>query len=238
MADKFISSSLMAQALSIEHINISAQTFDITQYHDGLYQQHGIKLALHSENTVTKRKAEYLAGRICALKAIKTIEPSLKDIPIGVNRAPQLPNHIVASISHTHSTALCAAGHSDHLRFVGIDLENIITSNVRKDVENSIISSIEKRKIRDSISAHHISFDTAFSLVFSAKESLFKALHPFVLRYFDFDAAQLSRLCFNTNTIEFVLTQTLHTDFNVNEKIHGVFYYDQQQVLTCIYAHR
>jgi 4'-phosphopantetheinyl transferase EntD len=79
-----------------------------------------------------------------------------------------------------------------------------------------------------------LSFTDAFTLVFSAKESLFKALHPEVNFYFDFSAAELISLCNKTNQFELVLLQDLTSKLRKKRRFIGTFSFDETQVITLI----
>lgn len=66
--------------------------------------------------------------------------------------------------------------------YLGIDLEKKLSKECVIEIKSSIISLDEENLILKS----KLSFEDAFTLIFSAKESLFKALYPSVRAYFDF----------------------------------------------------
>lgn len=143
-------------------------------------------------NAVNKRKAEHLAGRIAANQALRF--HGMNDyIPgIGLHREPCWPPGFTGSITHCSNVALATVITDNPFQRagIGIDLEDIIAPPVAEEIYGGIIDSAEK----ELIDASPFSFNYALTLVFSAKESLFKALFRHVGRYFDFSAVSMNEI--------------------------------------------
>lgn len=229
----FIQPSELQKAITLEQITCRANQFHVDTYHPALFTEHGITLPDEIKRSVPKRQAEFLAGRFSALQAIHEIDQSITNIPIGLNRSPSLPDHIVATITHTDGIALCMAAKKSDVSYLGADIEKIIVEKTAFEIEKSIITPQEKQILNNL----DIDFPIALSLVFSAKESLFKALHPFVQRYFDFSAAKLTKICLQTQSFEFFLTEDLHPQFHQHDLLQGQFFYNKEHVLTCVSKH-
>ena len=230
--NNFLITNSLNESLHIQGITLFSTDFAVKHYHDNLYQQLGITFAQDIKGAVNKRKAEYLAGRYAAAQALKSFGVTRPTIPTGSDRSPIFPEGIVASISHTNTTALCAAGLSKNIKHLGIDLETILNKTTINEVEHSIINGIEK----EILVGLSMPYENAFSIVFSAKESLFKALYSNVKSYFDFSAAQLVHINENENLIEFKLSQELSPTLSKGTRINGTFCFNKTEVLTCIYA--
>src|SRR5689334_14135921 len=87
----------------------------------------GIDLSPHIAGTVTKRRAEYVAGRYCATQAIRTIQPRfVGQISAGADRCPAWPPGIVGSITHTRGLASAAVAPATRARGLGIDTEHFM----------------------------------------------------------------------------------------------------------------
>lgn len=143
-------------------------------------------------HAVNKRKAEHLAGRIAAYQALRR-HGIMDYIPgIGLHREPCWPPGFTGSITHSGNVALATVITDNPLQRtgVGIDYEEIIAPQVAEEIYGGIIDSVEK----ELIGASPLSFNYALTLVFSAKESLFKALFRHVGRYFDFSAVSLNKI--------------------------------------------
>ena len=79
-----------------------------------------------------------------------------------------------------------------------------------------------------------LSFEDAFSLIFSAKESLFKALYPSVRVYFDFYSAKITAICCITNSFTLTLLEDLTPELRANIEFSGHFIFDKNYVFTII----
>ncbi len=71
-----------------------------------------------------------------------------------------------------------------------------------------------------------------FSIIFSAKETLFKGLYPLVQRFFYFADAQCTALCMTTGTWSMELCLTLSATHIVGSTYHGYFHIREGHVLT------
>ena len=98
------------------------------------------------------------------------------------------------------------------------------------EIKNSIINLQEE----DLILKSQLSFEDAFSLIFSAKESLFKALYPSVRAYFDFSSAKITAICCNTNSFTLTLLEDLTPELRADIEFKGNFIFDKNNVFTII----
>ena len=171
--------------LRVFRVDFDATTF---QPEDFLWLPHHQRLS----NAVDKRKAEHLAGRIAACEALR-FHGVKNTVPgMGLQREPCWPPGFTGSVTHIHNMALATVMIDEPpLRAgIGIDCEEIMTPQLAQEIHGGIIDSAEK----EIIDASPFAFHHALTLVFSAKESLFKALFRHVGRYFDFSAASISKI--------------------------------------------
>jgi enterobactin synthetase component D len=134
-------------------------------------------------SAVASRQEAYLAGRLCAARTIESAgmkglcERSAKGLPVW-------PKGCVGSIAHTQGLAIAVAAPASAARSLGVDVEATIA-----DWERVLkkIGLPEERALPPGFDGP----DWA-ALVFSAKESLFKALHPLAGRHFGFSAARIA----------------------------------------------
>jgi enterobactin synthetase component D len=145
------------------------------------------------ERAVDKRKNEFLAGRWCSREALRRCAPELAHCPIGIgtHSAPLWPVGIVGAITHTHGFASVAVARSAEARGIGLDAEVLIVNGIAMRIAHSIATKDELSAV---MSAGDIGPELALTIVFSAKETLFKALYPHVGRYFDFSVARLEHI--------------------------------------------
>ncbi len=213
-----------------KHLTIVAVDYDIASYDICLFRRFGIHLPGTIENSVLKRQAEYLAGRYVARRAMSNLDTNVISIPSGRHRNPIWPEGIVASITHTDTKAVCIASYKKEYKYLGIDLERKLESKCIFDIKNIIINKQEE----DLLATSRICFEDAFSLVFSAKESLFKALYHNVKDYFDFSAAQVTAIFFSERQFQITLLENLSNELTKSTKFTGYFTFYEGHVLTII----
>ena len=158
---------------------------------DMLWLPHHARLA----HAAPKRQAEHLAGRIAAAHALR--ELNVTTVPdIGKSGEPLWPVGVVGSISHTDRCALAVVSHHTQGP-MGIDGERILDAHEAEEIKEGIIDTQEEALLRCT----GLPFSLALTLVFSAKESLFKALFPQVNAYMGFDSARITALDDETLTL-------------------------------------
>jgi len=131
-----------------------------------------------------KRRNQFLAGRRCATEALRSagVEAS---VPPGPDRGPIWPRGWVGAITHTGTFASAVVGSADKLLGLGLDSEPLLTEAAAESVRTRALVGQEIR------------FATNLELltvIFSAKESLYKCLRPRVGRFFGFTAAEIVEL--------------------------------------------
>jgi enterobactin synthetase component D len=193
-----------------------------------------IELPSALQRAIPKRQREFLAGRLCAREAMRSISPghSLETVGIGTNREPVWPRALVGSVTHSGGFAAAAvARRADH-RSIGIDGEALISDAVAASVTSTIARANEIDKLA---LATGMDRTTILTLVFSAKESLFKCLFPLVGRYFDFADAELRTIDRASDAFVVELVTTLAPDFPAGRQYDGRFSLDGAGVMTGIF---
>lgn len=128
-----------------------------------------------------KRNREFAVGRFCAGQALKQIGIT-SDVPVDVDRKPIWPAGVVGSISHSHHYAWAAVAKQHSVQSIGIDTEIVVDDRTLRQVVREITVEDEQKLL----SAIHTDVKTAFTLVFSAKESIYKCLYPLNAQFFGF----------------------------------------------------
>jgi len=163
---------------------------------------------------VGKRKNEYLAGRYCSQQALKALNgPWQSTIETDSNRAPIWPDNYVGSITHSHGFAAAVVANRQQVLSIGIDSEKMVKEKTADNIQSQILTSDEKfERYQDSFT------DLAeyLTLIFSAKESLFKCLYPLVNRYFSFSDARISLDPNQSGSFEYTLLHDLSAEFRQN----------------------
>jgi enterobactin synthetase component D len=192
----------------------------------------GVVLPDEIHRAVPKRLAEYVAGRWCALTAIRAIEPRFDgQIPTD-DRAPRWPAGIVGSITHTAHFAWAVVAPSAQLRSVGIDAESLPSPD-GVDAIRSVATSPDDAPPK----IDRIDEATHYALLFSAKESLFKCLHPLVRRMFWYEDAGLS-FDHDAGRFHAVLRIDLDAEFRRGVELTGSYFVTAGRVHTAMFLPR
>ncbi len=166
----------------------------------------GIVLPESLANAMLKRQVEFAAGRFCAREALQQLGcESRATLAIGQDRVPLWPAGYLGSISHGDGLAIAVVTTTKAWRGVGIDIERILTIEAAEPLVEHLMTAAELA----IGNAAGLSLAHWLSLVFSAKESLFKALYPLVGRYFDFLDAEVCELQKQQSCITLRLVTTL-----------------------------
>lgn len=128
----------------------------------------GFTVALPDDLTtaVPKRRSEFLAGRLCAAVALRAA-----GLPEGVarkGRAPVWPMGCVGSITHSRNRAIAAV--SRHYTRLGLDCEALVAEDRATSLSEAIFGPAEA-----ALRPADMPFGTFFTLIFSAKEALYKS---------------------------------------------------------------
>lgn len=146
----------------------------------------GLRLPTELAKAVPSRQAEFLAGRLAALSALK--EAGCADpgtLAPGPDRAPLWPRGFVGSITHVPGYVSAAVARSSRLRGIGRDTERLLDERTALEIR---VQALKPEEIEDQ-AASGLPIPLHTGLIFSAKESLYKAIAPIARKYFDFQDA-------------------------------------------------
>lgn len=181
--------------------------YRLEHYSDALLQPYMSAGASAYQTWSPKRKAEFLAGRICATRCLKALGNQEVRIAFADDRSPIWPNGFVGSISHTEAVAIGAVTRRSDALGVGIDIQNIVSEETASEVSRYVLRSDERELTR----THLFPFERYLTVVFAAKESIYKAVYPILKAFFDFSAVRLVAL--SDTRLRFELVETLSGRF-------------------------
>jgi enterobactin synthetase component D len=132
-----------------------------------------------------KRQTDFVAGRYCASRALRCAGHELDiELPIGEDNLPNWPSGWTGSISHCKTVTIAVAGQTSLHSSLGVDVEEGMDMQVVRSIQSEIGLPSEIALFQDLSPCH------ALTLLFSAKETLYKALYPLARQFFDFKAVQ------------------------------------------------
>jgi 4'-phosphopantetheinyl transferase EntD len=139
-------------------------------------------------NAVESRRCEFVTARRCAREALAKLGHAPTPIRTGPKREPQWPAGLVGSITHTSGFRAAAVAPRSVLASVGIDTEP--NCPLPDGVQKSVTVPGEPEML--AALARAIPVTHWGRLLFSAKESVYKAWYPLTGRWLGFEDARLT----------------------------------------------
>lgn len=137
---------------------------------------------------VEKRRREFVTARACAREALLQLGMSPRPIPSGARGEPVWPAGVVGSITHCAGYRACAVAPASELLTIGVDAE------VDEPLPAGVIADVARPEERAwieevTVAAPGINWDR---LLFSIKESIYKAWFPLTRTWLGFEDAVVS----------------------------------------------
>jgi 4'-phosphopantetheinyl transferase EntD len=117
-----------------------------------------------------RRRQEFLCGRVSAHVALAALGRDEGPVPVGDRRQPLWPDGVVGSISHAGGWAGAVVAAADDATALGFDIE-VLEPPLDTDVDRLVRTPAE---LAQSAPGDH----PLAKVVFSVKETVFKALFP------------------------------------------------------------
>jgi len=180
---------------------------------------------------VLKRKVDFTIGRHCAKQAL-TLAGS-KSIHVGIQdaRAPLWPEHFVGSITHSDGYGAAVVASTADYRGIGIDCETYVKPSTAADIRRMVLT----RHDEDTLRMTALADEVGLTLIFSAKESIFKALYPLTRVFFDFHDVALTTIDIARRSFTFELQRNLCDGFDLGYTGVGQFDFCEQRVYTGVF---
>ncbi|MEU0959288.1 4'-phosphopantetheinyl transferase superfamily protein [Micromonospora aurantiaca] len=142
------------------------------------------ELTALGERAVPGRRRDFTAGRVCARRALGALGLPATPVPAGADRAPIWPPGVVGAITHTRDYCAAAAARATDVRAVGIDAERYrpLSPGVRRKV---------CRPDEEADLARLPPGTPWPTVLFSAKETVYKVWHPLVGTWLGFADARV-----------------------------------------------
>ena len=212
------------------HLMIASCSFDPDKFDQNHLKILNISLPSSLHNAVAKRKSEFLAGRYLAKIMLDNLGYNDVNVAINHDRSPLWPAGLLGSISHSNNKVLCVTTKSHHCNYLGIDIEHWLPeTDAGSLVHNIVVNETEYQKMLP-----YLSFNRAITLIFSAKESLYKAIFKEFGHYVDFHAAMVTGLDFNAQQLTLTLCQDLSDTMYAGRQFICQFSIAEQSVTTLI----
>jgi 4'-phosphopantetheinyl transferase EntD len=141
--------------------------------------------ALVGERTVRTRQGEFAAGRACAHCALRALGLPARPVLRGKHGEPLWPSGVVGSITHCSGYTAAAVAHDEDISALGIDAANDVPLSAE------VASLVTTESEREWAQLHRDDAVHWETVIFSAKESLYKAWFPLARRWLGFHEAEV-----------------------------------------------
>lgn len=171
--------------ITIQQIKIKRCHYYPERWQQELFKIYQITMPTQLKNAVPKRLTEFVAGRVLA-KQLLAEYSCTQSVDILQDRSPAWPAGFVGSITHAKGIAACAVLPITQANSLGLDLECWLTPEVASQIQPNICLAEELNNVNVDFS-----FTKKVTLIFSAKETLYKMLYPKAKQFFDFTDAKI-----------------------------------------------
>lgn len=152
------------------------------------FRLHPLEEQAMGEAVSPKRRKDFHVGRAAARRALEKVGfPVVTPVLRGEHREPLWPVGIVGSISHSSGLGIAAVAWQQDVPAIGVDIQ-LIEERYTDELIARFADPDEFDWVRSESSRRT---ERAVKL-FSAKESVFKALYPLRKVWFAFDVAHLT----------------------------------------------
>lgn len=199
-----------------------------THLHIDQRLEHPLKIA----QARVERKNEYLCGRVLAQAVLNHHFGLDQPITSMYEPLPIWPSHVLGSISHSQNKLIVAL--SSNAVYLGIDIEHWVTSEFAQESAHFILTPSEfdlwKNKACEFFDfAHYV------SLIFSIKESLYKAVYPTAKQYIDFLEASIVDIDFENQNLLLAFAPEIRNRHQLLEHYQGGWKVEQDCILTWVF---
>ncbi len=216
-------SLLQCGQLTLERIQ-----FDTGQFDNVLFHRFDIACPPQIKRAIEKRKAEFFYGRLAARYATERFGYT-GSIAINADRSPQWPNGLHGSISHCEGQAIAVVLPKRDCAGVGIDIEQVAKGGALSALKKMVVNAEELLRLQQYQGIY--SEDILLTLIFSAKESFYKAAYPQVQRFFGFEALIFQSLDTDKQQVTFIVVKDLISQFKLELKVVIDFYLSEHDTV-------
>lgn len=152
------------------------------------------------------RRSEHLAGRQCAALALARAGAASGEVGTNADGSPLWPAGFVGSITHTRDFASACVSATGELAGVGIDTEEVLDRAASAEIRDTVATRDELDRLQRSSA---LDPNSLLTLLFSAKESVYKCVAPLTKEFLEFHEVELLAMDLAAGTFEARIRRTL-----------------------------
>lgn len=217
-----------AIVLAEQVVSYTLELVDILQ----IWQQYDLARPNYLLNAVPKRLNEFYVGRILAQAILQQHFSCLDSITSMSERLPIWPKDFRGSISHARDQVVVAI--SSQADYLGIDIEHIVDENFAKD-SAALILTLAEQYLWKTGQIQGLNFREYLTLIFSLKESLYKAVYPVAQSYIDFLEASVEQFDFENKSVQLSFCLKVREKYGLLEHYQGYWQIQDNTVLTWVF---
>lgn len=212
-------------------VYLSAARFNPRLVNEIELVNYGLTLPCHLTKAAPKRRGEFLAGRYCAYQALLQLTGDGAMVKRQADGAPSWPKGCVGTISHSDNWVGALVAYQTDYLALGFDIEQRLGDTQGATLAAYLLTP-QERLCLSHLPAAQLAF--MVTLIFSLKESLFKALYPLVNKRFYFEDAELISWCSQSKTARLRLLSTLSEEWLQGQEITGHYCCLDGHIMTLI----
>jgi 4'-phosphopantetheinyl transferase EntD len=178
------------------------------------------------------RRREYTIARHCARRALGSLGVAPVPILSGLNREPLWPGDVVGSLTHCRGYCAAAVARRGRIISIGIDAE---PHEPLPQGVFSIVASSEDCKLLETLPPNGVAWDR---LMFSAKESVYKAWFPLAANWLGFEDVAMTIDAAAATFVARLLVRGPYVDGQMLAEIGGRFVIHDHFIVTAAVIER
>lgn len=136
---------------------------------------------------IESRRREFSSGRWCSRRAMESLGLPAGEVLKGRSGEPLWPTGVRGSISHSSDWSISVAALSKDVAGLGVDVERLVDTPGFPD--DMIFTGSERKWLSQKTAADRYQLQL---IMFSAKESFYKAIFPYCNRFVDYLEIELA----------------------------------------------
>jgi 4'-phosphopantetheinyl transferase EntD len=173
------------------------------------------------------RTGDHLAGRQCAAMALARAGAPSGEVGSNADGSPLWPVGFIGSITHARGFASACVAPIGELAGVGIDTEEVLDDAASAEIRNSVATRDELVRLQNAV----LDQNSLLTLLFSAKESVYKCVAPITKDFLEFHDVELGEVDFAAGNFEARILKTLRAPL---PHLRGRFQLDAGLVHTAV----
>lgn len=191
------------------------------------WREHNVIVPPYLSHATDARLDEFFAGRILAQAILQQHYHIADSITSLHSKLPIWSQSIIGSISHAKQQLVVAV--AKDTAYLGVDLEFMVEPDIAQQTAELILTASEIQRWY-SCEMSHMSFEEYFTLMFSVKESLYKAVYPIAKSYIDFLEVSLVEIDFATQSLTLAFLPSIIQKFHLLDQYHAYWQIDHLQI--------